>query len=74
MLNFTGFQQICYTSLANLTYQAKCRGESRVMFSKDRVSFGLEVIKLFSFSTLLRMKLIYLVGILKLISRINDKL
>lgn len=30
------FQQICYTSLANLTHQAKCRGESRVMFSKDR--------------------------------------
>ncbi|KAL3875354.1 hypothetical protein ACJMK2_033311 [Sinanodonta woodiana] len=29
------FSQICYTAMANLTYQAKARGETRTMFSKD---------------------------------------
>lgn len=30
------FQQICYTTLANLTYISKVRDENRVMFSRDK--------------------------------------
>ncbi|KAL5018512.1 hypothetical protein ScPMuIL_004234 [Solemya velum] len=38
--NFTrkpaSFSQICYTAIANLTHQAKQRGEENIMFSKDK--------------------------------------